>query len=116
MRNYVMPWDEPHASTGPLSLELFSNFPKAVVTSPGGQTSLSVYGDDNYSRKRIAACIVALIMPDAGVDDNLESSIDRFNYYADQLSLPALPENPVSIGIPSAIRWVKQRPDMVLSD
>ena len=38
--------------------------------------------------KRAYACLGALAMPPEALDEHLESTLDRFNYYSEMLALP----------------------------
>lgn len=49
---------------------------------------------EEYQLKRAYACLGALAMPQEGLDEHLESTIDRFNYYKEMLTLPAPSPNP----------------------
>lgn len=42
-------------------------------------------------KKRLLTCLLAMYMPDQGVDENLESALECWNFYADQPTPPALP-------------------------
>ena len=86
------------------------------MTYPGGRTSFSVEGDDAVSLKRIAACLFALYMPEAGVEENWESTIDRFRYYREQSLFPELPQETLPSRVTGAIVRVDQRPDFILDD
>lgn len=42
-------------------------------------------------KKRLLTCLLAMYMPDRGIDENLESTLECWNFYVDQPTPPALP-------------------------
>ena len=42
-------------------------------------------------KKRLLTCLLAMYMPDRGIDENLESALECWNFYADQPTPPVLP-------------------------
>ena len=40
--------------------------------------------------KRLLTCLLAMYMPEQGVDENLESALECWNFYADHPTPPAL--------------------------
>ena len=89
---------------------------RIVFGSPFHSACISFEGHDEYWFKRVFTCLGALLMPEAGVDENLESTVDRLQYYREQSTLPALPENTIPNQITASLGRVKQRPELILSD
>ena len=85
--NYVMPLEENHYRTVRGLID--SDPVYRVLLTP---TTISLFASRNepeeYQMKRAFACLGALAMPPEGLDEHLESTIDRFNYYKEMLALP----------------------------
>ena len=115
--SYARPSGQSEFSTG---LSLGEAYPlnfSAIVTHTGGRTTFGYEGSfDDNSLKRIAACILALKMPEAGVDENLQSTLDRLNYYQELSSFPAIQEKAGLTKISGSLSQIRNRPGLVLSD
>ena len=74
------------------------------------------FSSDEYLWKRVITCLAAFLMPDSGVDDNFEATMERLHYYRDldsKMALPARASRPQLVG---KVGESRVRPDLVLSD
>jgi hypothetical protein len=71
---------------------------------------------DEYWLKRILACLGALAMPAEGVDEHLESTIDRFNYYEEMAALPPSPDRPELLEFTADFAGFKPRPEFIIPE
>ncbi len=116
VRSYALPSAQPKYSIGSHIVEPFLPSFGAVFFGPGTRTSFTIEGVDEYWRKRLLASLAALLMPDEGVDDNLDSTMYRLQFYRDQAELPPPPPRHYPNKITSSLGRVTRRPDLVLSD
>ena len=75
--------------------------PENITTSP--------------ANKRYLTCLLAMLMPEQGIDENFESALECWNFYADRSAPPALPpgrQNPVK----TTFAGFSTRPGLVLAE
>lgn len=75
--------------------------PESITTSP--------------ANKRYLTCLLAALMPEQGIDENFESALECWNFYADRPTPPALPSggsNPVK----TKFAGFSTRPGLVLAE
>jgi hypothetical protein len=65
--------------------------------------------------KRYLTCLLAMYMPEQGVDENLDSAVECWNFYADQPTLRPLPPTDAPIW-KAKITGFSTRPDLVISE
>jgi hypothetical protein len=71
---------------------------------------------EEYWWKRAYACIGALVMPLEGLDEHLESTIDRFNYYKEMAALPPPASNPDPVQCTAGFTGFTQRPEFIVGE
>ena len=66
-------------------------------------------------KKRFLACLLAMYMPPEGVDENLESALECWNFYVDQPPQPALPATQPRTEMVNIV-GVRTSPGMIFED
>ena len=66
--------------------------------------------------KRAYACLGALAMPREGLDEHLESTIDRFNYYKEMLAVPAAASYPSVPATTAEFAGFTPRPEFTIAE
>ena len=80
-------------------------------------TSRSFEGSfDEVLAKRILTCLATFRMPEEAVDENLESTIERLNYYREAKPIPVLPKAPELGPFVAKLGEAKPRPDFIVVD
>lgn len=103
----------PRSTGAPASIDFHWEVPGYI----GGRTSVSLESSiDEYSLKRTFACFAAFLMPDEGVDENLESTYDRLRYYLELSSFPALSQSVEPAKFTGSVSGINPRPDFVIVD
>jgi hypothetical protein len=86
-----------------------------TLAFPGGETSFSMSGHDELVVKRFLTCVCTLLIPDAGVEENLESALEKMQFYREQESFSPPELRALSTTISGPISRVKPRPEFILS-
>ena len=86
------------------------------ATRQGCRFIIPKVGVDEYSINRITACLRALEMPADGVDEQLESTVDRFNYYQELADLPPPPPQREAVTFLGEVVGVKPGPEFVIAE
>jgi hypothetical protein len=66
--------------------------------------------------KRAFACLGALAMPQEGLDEHLESTVDRFNYYQEILALPTPSSRPATAATSAEFVGFTARPELTIGE
>ena len=88
-----------------------------AVLKSGSRTLSPLDFIGEIQKKRILTCLAALIMPEKGVDENLESALSILQFYREQAhydDTPSLEAAPTQLT--GVIGEVRERPPMVLAD
>ena len=84
---------------------------------PHAVTVLTTGSDpEEYRLTRFLACIFALLMPREGLDEHLESTIDRLNYYKELAALPPPPSNPEPTRFTARFAGYTPRADFIVGE
>jgi hypothetical protein len=103
--------DQSKSRTG----EPYSATLRGTLAFPGGETSFNLSGHDELVVKRFLTCFCTLLMPDPGVDENLESVLEKMQFYKEQESFSPPPLRALPATISGPISRVKSRPEFILS-
>ena len=83
-----MPWAEEQLSTVQGLIDIEPGYELAIL--PNIITLRARHHESReQSVKRVLVCMGALLMPAEGLDEHLEATIERFNYYKEMAALPA---------------------------
>ena len=113
--HYVMPLDERRVSTvqGLIDQEQVYE----LVFPPDAITVLTTGSDpEEYRIKRFFACIGALLMPREGLDEHIESTIDRLNYYKGLAALPTPSSDPDPARFTAKFAGYAPRADFIIGE
>ena len=113
--HYVMPLEENQYKTVRGLID--SDPVYGVLLTPTTLSLLTSHDEpEEYQWKRAYACLGALAMPREGLDEQLESTIDRFHYYKEMLALP--PPSPYSATAPVTAEFVgfTSRPEFIIGE
>lgn len=110
-----MPLEESHYRTVRGLIDSDSVY--SVLLTP---TSISLFAShdepEEYQMKRAFACLGALAMPREGLDEHLESTIDRFNYYQEMLALSPASSSPAKAEATAEFVGFTARPELTIGE
>jgi hypothetical protein len=113
--DYEIPWGEAQLRTHAGNIQT-SPFFGLLVGSPRGYVFFTPKGEvDEFSPKRIAACLGAFAMPSAGVDEHLESTVEQYNYW-NEIGTLSSREKPQPLKVKCAVTRFSLRPQLSIAD
>ena len=66
--------------------------------------------------KRLLTCLATLLMPDEAVDENLESTLERLQYYLEASTLALMPVAQPIETFPAKLGDPKPSPELIVVD
>lgn len=111
-----MPWGKNEFSTHYEYIQSAPFYGMFIGTPQGYMFIAPRAGVDQYAQKRVAACLGALVMPADGVDEQYESTVERFNYFKELESLPPPPALPAPRIVAGTFKGYKQGPEFTLAE
>ena len=88
-----------------------------VLLTPTTLSLLTTHNEpEEYQLKRACACLGVIAMPLQGLDEHLESTIDRFNYYTELAALRLPSSQPDPVRLPAEFAGFTPRPEFTIGE